>query len=43
MQIKKVLTHEEWGIRKGQYGASDTLDEIEYRLNESKSKINPTS
>ena len=30
---------EEWAIRKGQYGAVDTFDEIEYKLDESKSKI----
>ena len=32
---------EEWAIRKGQYGAVDTFDEIEYKLDESKIKLNP--
>ena len=38
---ESVDFYEEWGIRKGQYGASDTFDEIEYRLNESKVRLNP--
>jgi len=33
--------YEEWAIRKGQYGAVDTFDEIEYRLDESKFRLNP--
>ena len=32
---------EEWAIRKGQYGAVDTFDEIEYKLDESKVRLNP--
>ena len=32
---------EEWAIRKGQYGAVDTFDEIEYVLDESKFRLNP--
>jgi hypothetical protein len=32
---------EEWAIRVGEYGAVDTFDEIEFRLDESKFKINP--
>ena len=33
--------YEEWAIRKGQYGAVDTFDEIEYNLDESKFRLNP--
>lgn len=32
---------EEWAIRKGQYGAVDTFDEIEYKLDETKVRLNP--
>ena len=32
---------EEWAIRKGQYGAVDTFDEIEYKLDESQFRLNP--
>ena len=38
---ESVDFYEEWGIRKGQYGASDTFDEIEYVLDESKVRLNP--
>ena len=38
---ESVDFHEEWGIRKGQYGASDTFDEIEYVLDETKLRLNP--
>jgi len=32
---------EEWAIRKGQYGAVDTFDEVEYSLNETQVRLNP--
>jgi len=36
-----VEFYEEWAIRLGQYGAIDNLKEIEYRLDESKYKLEP--
>jgi hypothetical protein len=36
-----VEFYEEWAIRLGQYGAIDNLREIEYRLDESKYKLEP--
>ena len=32
---------EEWAIRKGQYGATDVFDEYEYKLDETKFRLNP--
>ena len=33
--------YEEWAVRKGQYGASAVFDEVEFRLDESKVRLNP--
>lgn len=33
--------YEEWAIRNAQYGATDTFDELEYRLDETKFRIEP--
>ena len=33
--------YEEWGIKRGQYGASEGFDEVEFELDESKFKLNP--
>ena len=38
---ESIEFHEEWAIRKGQYGAVDTFDEIEYKLDEQKIRLNP--
>ena len=38
---ESINFHEEWAIRKGQYGASAVFDEIEYNLDESKVRLNP--
>ena len=38
---ESINFHEEWAIRKGQYGASAVFDEIEYNLDESKVRMNP--
>ena len=33
--------HEEWAIRNGMYGATDSFDEVEYQLEESSFRIEP--
>lgn len=33
--------YEEWAIRNAQYGATDTFDELEYKLDETKFRIEP--
>jgi hypothetical protein len=33
--------YEEWAIRVGQYGATDSFDEVEYQLDEKKFRIEP--
>ena len=33
--------YEEWGIKDGQYGASDGFEEVEYLLDESKFRLSP--
>ena len=33
--------YEEWAVRKGQYGASAVFDEVEFKLDESKVRLNP--
>jgi len=39
---KESLTFdEEWAFRVGEYGAVDTFDEIEFKLDESQFKVNP--
>jgi len=38
---ESIEFYEEWAIRKGQYGAVDTFDEIEYKLNEANIRLNP--
>ena len=35
--------YEEWAIRNAQYGATDTFDELEYRLDETKFRIEPVN
>ena len=34
---------EEWAIRTGQYGATDSFEEVEYQLDESKFRLEPQS
>ena len=40
-EVESLDFYEEWAIKQGQYGGSEGFDEVEFRLDESKFKLNP--
>ena len=39
--VESLDFYEEWAIKQGQYGGSEGFDEVEFRLDERKFKLNP--
>jgi hypothetical protein len=39
--LESLDFYEEWAIKQGQYGASEGFDEVEFRLDEKKFRLNP--
>ena len=40
-ELESLDFYEEWAIKQGQYGASEGFDEVEFRLDEKKFRLNP--